>query len=499
MEKTAETAASVHVAAEDVDVNYEFYREHRGLQYTPEEEKRTLRKIDMQLIPILFMIYLINYLDKNSINFASVYGLKQGTGLTGQDYSWLSSIFYFGYLIAQWPIGLALQKLPVGKFLAYTTFVWGGLLMTTPACYNFAGIAINRFLLGFVEAVVNPGFVLLMSMWYTAEEQPLRLEAYYCTNGIATMFGGLIGYAVGHISTGLPRWMYVFLIFGAFSLVTGTLALWLLPDLPSTAKFLTERERAIAVERVAVNRQGVKNKQFKWYQVWQAARDPKTWLLFVMAIGAQVPNSALTSFTSIIVGSFGFDTLGTQYLQIPGGAVQFLTLLLGGVVATKFNGKFHSRLACIIFANVTCIIGSGLLVGLPDSNKWGRLVALWLCYFQGLGFSMSLIIVSSNVAGYTKKQVTGALLFTGYCVGNIIGPQTFKDSEAPGYHSAYIAMLVGYIVKLGAIVVLYAYMYLENKKRDREAVENLESDDDAVENGMLDQTEIDNKGFRYVL
>lgn len=62
--------------------------------------------------------------------------------------------------------------------------------MTTPACHNFAGIATNRFLLGFVEAVVNPGFVLLMSMWYTAEEQPLRLEAYYCTNGIATMFGG---------------------------------------------------------------------------------------------------------------------------------------------------------------------------------------------------------------------------------------------------------------------------------------------------------------------
>ena len=72
-------------------------------------------------------------------------------------------------------------------------------------------------------------------------------------------------------------------------------------------------------------------------------------------------------------------------------------------------------------------------------QQMGRLVALWLCYFQGLGFSMSLTIVSSNIAGYTKKQVTGALLFTGYCVGNIIGPQTFKSSEAPGYNSAYIA------------------------------------------------------------
>lgn len=100
---------------------------------------------------------------------------------------------------------------------------------------------------------------------------------------------------MGHITTGLPRWMYVFLIFGAFSITTGIIALLLLPDLPSTAKFLTERERAIAVDRVAVNRQGVKNHHFKWYQVWQAAEDPKTWLLFIMAVGAQVPNSALTS------------------------------------------------------------------------------------------------------------------------------------------------------------------------------------------------------------
>lgn len=94
--------------------------------------------------------------------------------------------------------------------------------------------------------------------------------------------------------------MYVFLIFGAFSVAVGVAALILLPDLPSTAKFLTPRERAIAVDRVAINRQGVKSSQFKWYQVRQAAADPKTWLLFIMAIGAQVPNSALTSVCLLV-------------------------------------------------------------------------------------------------------------------------------------------------------------------------------------------------------
>lgn len=138
----------------------------------------------------------------------------------------------------------------------------------------------------------------------------------------------------------------------------------------------------------------------------------------------------------MIIKSFGVDTLGTQYLQIPGGAVQFVSLLAGSYICTHWP---NSRCLTMTVANVICIIGASLLVTLPSNNKWGRLVALWMCYFQGLGFSMSLTIVSSNIAGYTKKQLTGAALFTGYCVGNIIGPQTFKSSEAPGYKSAYIA------------------------------------------------------------
>jgi hypothetical protein len=83
------------------------------------------------------------------------------------------------------------------------------------------------------------------------------------------------------------------------------------------------------------------------------------------------------------------------------------------------------------------------------------------------------------------------------------GPQTFKSSEAPHYHSAYVAMMVGYIIKLVAIVLLYIYMFSVNKKRDREAaaaglVGELE-EREAIERGMHDVTELDNKGFRYTL
>ncbi|KAK3116413.1 hypothetical protein LTR53_003206 [Teratosphaeriaceae sp. CCFEE 6253] len=117
---------------------------------------------------------------------------------------------------------------------------------------------------------------------------------------------------------------------------------------------------------------------------------------------------------------------------------------------------------------------------------------------------MSLTMVSSNVAGYTKKQLTGAVVFVGYCVGNIIGPQTFREKEAPLYHSAYIAILTGYCAKTVLVMVLYAYMWSVNKRRDREAATagsqmGAGQEKEAIEKGMQDMTEIDNHGFRYVL
>ncbi|KAI1261575.1 allantoate permease [Xylariaceae sp. FL1019] len=482
------------VSERDLDDNYAIFKEAEELVATKAEVKKTVRKIDYRVVSLLFVIYFLQYLDKNAINFANTFGLSEGTNLHGQDFSWLSSIFYFGYLGSQFPSGYLMQRLPVGRFVSITTIVWGIIVLTTPACRSFGGIATNRFFLGLVEGVVNPAFVLIMSIWYTTDEQPLRLEAYYCTNGLATMFGGLIGYAVGHINTGLPKWQYVFLIFGALSLASGIVSLIFLPDVPATARFLTPKERTIATDRVSRNRSGMKNHNFKKDQAIQCIKDPKTWILFVMAVAAQVPNSAITSFTSLIIKSFGFDTLGTQYLQIPGGTVQFLSLLLGGVLCSKWPRG--SRCPTMIVANTICIIGAALLVKLPDSNKWGRLVALWLCFFQGLGFSMSLTMISSNIAGSTKKQLTAAILFTGYCVGNIIGPQTFLDREAPYYHSAYIAMLVGYSVKLICVLVLYAYMFSVNRARDAAGPIDEKA---AVTAGMQDQTEIDNKGFRYSL
>lgn len=84
---TPSPASSTHL-----DDNYELYKNAKGIEADEAEVKRVLRKIDYRIIPVLFVTYMLQYLDKNSINFASVYGLQDGTHLEGDDYSWLGTL-----------------------------------------------------------------------------------------------------------------------------------------------------------------------------------------------------------------------------------------------------------------------------------------------------------------------------------------------------------------------------------------------------------------------
>lgn len=86
----------------DLDDNYKVFESTQDLEVTPEEAKRVLRKIDLHVIPVLFGSYMLQYLDKNSLNFASVYGLQEGTNLHGQDYSWLGQFSSYDVLLHVW-------------------------------------------------------------------------------------------------------------------------------------------------------------------------------------------------------------------------------------------------------------------------------------------------------------------------------------------------------------------------------------------------------------
>lgn len=86
----------------------------------PKAARKLLWKIDLRLIPLVCITYALQSIDKTTLNYAAVFGLREDLGLTGVQYSWCGAIFYLGYLIWEYPTGLLLQKFPVNHLLSVT-------------------------------------------------------------------------------------------------------------------------------------------------------------------------------------------------------------------------------------------------------------------------------------------------------------------------------------------------------------------------------------------
>lgn len=141
--------------------------------------------------------------------------------------------------------------------------MWGFFLMLQAACNSFASLGALRALAGAAEACSDPSFMLITVMWYTRREQPLRIGLWYTANGLGIALGGLLGYAIGHIRGALASWRYEFIIIGALCCTWGIVIAIFMPDSPVTAKFLNDREKRIAVERLKSNQTGIENKHLK--------------------------------------------------------------------------------------------------------------------------------------------------------------------------------------------------------------------------------------------
>ena len=225
-----------------------------------ELKTRLLRKIDLHIMPIMCVVYGLNYLDKTTLSYASIMGLQTDLNLTKSNYQWLGSIFYFGYLGFEYPTSRLLQRLPLAKYSAFNIILWGLTLSCTAATSNFAGIASVRLILGMFEAAVTPGFVLFTSQWYTKKEQGFRTGIWFSFNGFANVLGGLVAYGVARGTFGrnvaLAGWKIIFLVWGLVTMVTGIIFLFLMPDSPLNARFLSDSERRLVIERTRHNQQG---------------------------------------------------------------------------------------------------------------------------------------------------------------------------------------------------------------------------------------------------
>lgn len=461
------------------------------------EKKRVLRKIDWYLIPLIGMLYAFQFMDKTTTSYAAVMGFKKHFNMKGTMYSWCGSAFYLGYLLFEFPATAILQKFPLAKATSSFIVLWGIILCLHAVPTNYAGIITLRVILGMFESAVTPAMVFFTSQWYRKEEQFLRTAFWFSCNGLGIIVGGAIAYGVASASShySIEGWRILFIVTGLMTIVTGFIFVLHVPDTPSKAWFLTEDEKRVQIERIRSNQQGFGNRHFKKHQFMEAMTDANTWLFFAFAIAGNIPNGALTNFASILLNSdFGYTAKESLLMNMPTGAVEFV-----GCITLAWSVKyFKHRLAISIFAMTISLMASCLLAF--ASSKHVRLAGYYLMYVYPITTICALSCFASNTAGHTKKVTTNAIFLIGYCVGNLIGPQTFISKQAPSYTGGKISFVICYAFTILFLCLIYFNYWRLNKKKEKdmhlidltqlEQHENLE---------FADLTDKENPYFRYSL
>ncbi|KAJ5909205.1 hypothetical protein N7495_001887 [Penicillium taxi] len=449
------------------------------------------RKIDRQLLPCMFCIYVLQFLDKVMLNYAAVMGLKKDLNLVGNDFSNIATWFFIAYLIAEVPNVYFLQKVPPARWLGVNVFLWGTAAAASAGATNYHTLLTARVFLGIFEATVGPSLMLISSQYYTRSEQAPRFTIWYMGLGIAQILGGIISFAFQHVGhAALDGWRIMFLVLGLITAFVGTLAFFFIPDTPMKASWLSDDEKIALLQHVSENQTGIWSSSLKIKQIWEALFDIQLWLLTITTILISISSGVITTYSATLISGFGFSGPISALLNTPSGIVSiFFTLLVGFGIR-----KFSQRWAWLILCTIPGIIGGGLMSFLPKSNTAGVLIGVYLVNSIVATLPILYQWTMANCAGHTKRAFASALVAGSFSVGNIIGPQTFQTHDAPAYRPAKIAVLATQLASAVLSAVLFCYYRWENRRRDQKYGSVMYIADGVKWAGLSDR---ENSSFRY--
>ncbi|KAJ7047347.1 major facilitator superfamily domain-containing protein [Mycena alexandri] len=425
-------------------------------------------------MPLLCITYGLQYSDKTSLSSGVVFGLRADAHLVGQQYAWLSTLFYLGYMLAEFPMSYALQNFPLGRFVSITCIGGGGLVMCLGACNNFTQLAVVRFLLGAFESAITPGFLMLVASWYKRSEMTSRSLCWMVMNTVFSSFFGLVIYALAkhaQDSGGLAAWRVINLFLGACTVLHGFVLFFLLGT-PDEVSWLSEEQAART--RIASNGNGDGGQRaWNWNQVQECFVDPQIWLFFIIAT---IPSGSLATFGPLVYMSFGFTNLETILYALPNSAMALVWFLLVALAIQKFPATRFPLMAFSVLPPFIGLLSIGLL---PDSTaKWVK----WGLYNLTSTFTvptfLAWTLIPLNIAGRTKKTVISSSTFISYCVGQMIGTQdktqdniraryVIRATDAPRYIKGLTVISAVFGVQIVVTIAWKAYYNLENVRRDK--------------------------------
>ncbi|RVX70372.1 hypothetical protein B0A52_05871 [Exophiala mesophila] len=475
-----------------------------GVDTSNVDPAKTLRKMDLRLIPMLAILYLLSFLDRSNIGNAKIQGMQKDLNLSGPQYNLCATVFFFTYCLFEVPSNLLLKRLSPSIWLPGIMVAWGTVMTLMGLVQNYHGLLIARIFLGVAEAGLYPGVSFYLTMWYCTNELAFRQALFFSAASVAGAFSGLLAYAIVKMDGvgGLEGWRWIFILEGLLTVAVALFAFWALYDFPDTAGFLTLEEKAWVVHRLKYQgskksgRNVAESDHFEWKYVIRAFKDWQIWLSLFMYWGIVNPLYSISLFLPTIINQLGYTATTAQLLTIPIYITAAILAVVVGYMSDKATKRGASRWPyvfvpmCAILIGFIMAISASAAGGVPGVVYAGVFIATCGIY---PAFPGNITWISNNLAGSYKRAAGMALMISGGNLGGAMASNFYRAVDAPKYLLGH-GLDIGFVVLgLVAVITLRISYGRINAKREKSG---------AIE-GMTDEELSDlgdkSPSFRYTL
>jgi MFS transporter, ACS family, tartrate transporter len=382
--------------------------------------ERTRHIVGLRLLPFLFILYIVNYVDRTNLAYAAL-GMSRDLGFSDHVFGLGAGIFFVSYLALQIPGALLVERWSARRVISASLIAWGSLTVLTALVHTPSQLYLARFVLGAAEAGFFPGVIVYLSHWFIFEDRAKATSNFMGAIPLSAVLGSpLAGWLLGRSWLGFAGWRWLFLVEGAPALLLGVVAFFVLTDWPAEATWLNPDQREWLERKLKEETP----RSTSAISVWQAMRSPTIlWmasLTFVAYIGQY---TFAFWFPTMLKRMTGFTDMRVGII----GALPFLAAFVG----MQVNGWHSDK---------------------QGERRWHAAVPLFvaaIAYFflSFPGYSIALTIALFTVAG----------LLTAYL-------STFWAIPTEILSHAEAATAVGFINSTGSIAgfvgpYIFGYMY----------------------------------------
>jgi len=409
----------------------------------------TISKLKRRILPLLFLLYIVAYLDRINIGFAA-FTMNQELGITSAQFEFLTGIFFWGYFLFEIPSNLILHKMGARLWILRILVSWGAIAMLGGLVHSASQLYVVRFLLGVAEAGFFPGIVLYLTYWFRQREQA-QMVAWFLTGlPVATIVGApLSGVILDHAHwLGISSWRWLLILEGMPAIGCGFLAWLLLPSRPAEAQFLLPEEKQWIAEELRQegrskfgNHQGNALHALTNPRVWHLACISFTYLIGLYAMSFWMPQAV--------------KQLARDYSNTLLGFLIMVPHLVGVAAMILVSRSSDRTLERRYHAAVPLIAGAVALMLLSTASSVGLALALWSVIAAGIySFLGPFWSLPSEFLSGLSAAAGIALINSIGNLGGFVGPSAIGvlTKQAGGMYRGL--RFVGFSLLMSAVLLL---------------------------------------------